>query len=169
MDGDLVQLVLLVLTLATALNLFLTLRLAARLRGGAAAAEPLTVALGVRLPQVAALNLPESAPAVIVFLSTGCPACRTKVAELSAILPGMARAGVTLRIAGIGDIAELIAGTPLPRHLVELEEEALDALNPRRAAPAYIFTDAEGVALASDFLGDENWRSFAAQMLETGG
>ncbi len=169
MDGNLTALVLLAVTAATALNLFLTLKLAAALRPAARTPGPLTVPVGTPVPPAAAgLDL-EGQPAVIVFLSEGCPACRGKVAELADLLPGMARAGVTLRIVGLGDISGLIAGTALSDRITDLDEPGLASLNPHLAAPAYIFIDSDGTVKASNYLGDEDWRTFAGQMREGAG
>lgn len=135
--------------------------------GGAAPSGPFTVPIGEILPAAGGVA-PTGQPSVIVFLSIGCPACRRGVEELSALLPGMARAGVGLFLVGLGEIDGLIEGTGLQDRLVELDGDALVELNPRRAAPAYIFIDENRVALASDFLGDGNWRIFAAQMRAAG-
>jgi hypothetical protein len=167
-DGNLAALVLLAVTAATALNLFLTLRLAAAVRPAARTPSPLAAPVGTRVPPAAGLDL-EGQPAVIVFLSEGCPACRGKAAELAELLPGMARAGVTLRIVALGDISGVIAGTALSDRIAELGEAGLASLNPHLAAPAYIFVDSDGTVLASHYLGDEDWRTFAGQMREGAG
>jgi hypothetical protein len=172
-DSNLASIVLLVVAVATALNLFLTFRLARRLRGDRGA-EPLTVAIGALLPAVAGRRPGNGAAvrtsdfageaAVLIFLSSYCPACRTAVAEICGILPGTRVEGVALWIVGIGDVEELVGGTELDDHRVELDSAALAALNPNRAAPAYIFVDSGGTARASDFIGDPDWRLFEAQM-----
>ena len=134
----------------------------------AAAQGPLTVPIGFPLPPEGGLSF-DGRPGVIVFLSVGCPACQARTGELSALLPGMRRSGVGLILAGIGDIGPLLAGTPLADRLVQPGPAGLEALNPRRAVPAYIFVDEDGVARASDYLGDEDWSTFAAEMLKAGG
>ena len=139
-DEPLLYIVLLTLTLATALNLFLTLRVAAIVRP-----EPplLTLPIG----QAAAPFAGRSAdgrlissddlsgqPAVLVFLSSACPACRETAAELIGLLPAMRDAGVGLWIVPADatyDISALLDGTPLADHLV-----VLDAADARAAEPA---------------------------------
>jgi hypothetical protein len=39
-------------------------------------------------------------------------------------------------------------------------------LNARNAAPFYLFVDDAGTVVASGFVGDDDWRSFDAQMRE---
>jgi hypothetical protein len=39
-------------------------------------------------------------------------------------------------------------------------------LNPRRASPAYLFVASDLVVQAGGFVGDEDWRAFAAQLAE---
>lgn len=167
MNGGLAGLVLSVVTAATALNLFLTLRLAARMRASEDRPGPLTVPIGARLPTIAGIDWTGELT-VVVFLAAGCPACRGKAGELARLVPGMDRSGVRLLLVGMGDIRTLVAGTALVERRITLDPDAVAALNPRGAAPAYIFVDGGGSALASDYLGDENWRTFAAEMLAAG-
>lgn len=173
MDDNLVALVLAALTAATALNLFLTFQLARRLPSDRGA-EPLTVPIGAPLPAVAGRRLGNGATvrtselageaAVLVFLSSNCPACRRAVAEIRSIVQGMRAAGVGFWLVGIGDIEGLVGGMALDDHRVELDSAALAGLNPRLAVPAYIFVDPDGTARASDYIGDPDWRLFSAQM-----
>ena len=173
MDSNLLILALLVLTAATALNLFLTVRLAARIRAQPAE-EILTVPIGRPIPafegqhwrdgrRIDAADLSQE-PSVLVFLSAGCGACRGRITELMEILPGAQDAGVTLWIVQLDDMFELIRETPLRDHLLLLDGVGQKALNPVSAAPTYIFVGPGGVAQASGYLGDEDWRTFAAQM-----
>lgn len=180
MDGDLLILLLATLTVACALNLFLTFRLArtvAALGGGEEA--HLTVPAGEPLPpfegtaiatgQRVGAELLRGSPLVLIFLSSGCPACREKVSELAAILPGTRAAAVALWVLAAdsrSDLAEIVGESPLRERLLQVDPAALHSLNPRHAAPAYIFVDEQMVVRASNYLGDEDWRTFAAEMLD---
>lgn len=106
---------------------------------------------------------------VLLFLSSGCPKCRATVPELLRILPAIRSAGVNLWIVPADskhDISPLLEGTALLDHVLILESAVRDQLNPRRAAPSYIFIDHQMVALASGQIGDDDWLSFVDQMKE---
>ena len=177
MDDNLLMLALGVVTAATALNLFLTLKLAGRIEANRAA-ERLTVPIDMPIPhfegqrwrdggRIEAADLARG-PSVLIFLSALCPACRSKIAELAEILPGARSAGVAVWIIQLDDIVDLLRETPLIDHLLLLDGNGRKALNPINAAPAYIFVGPGGVAQASGYLGDEDWQTFAAQMLVLG-
>ncbi|WP_332772481.1 redoxin domain-containing protein [Phenylobacterium sp.] len=180
MDGSLTLIVLVVLTFATALNLFLTLRLAAKVRTAAElSAPPSSLPIGRTVPafegtrradgaRIASQDLAGQA-AVLVFLSAGCPKCREKAAELLEILPAVRRAGVALWIMGADaahDVSQVLGTSPLLDHVLVLDAAARQRLNPRGAAPFYIFIDDRSVVQASSFVGDEDWLSFVGQMRE---
>lgn len=182
MDDNLLLIVLIVLTAATALNLFLTLRLAAHIRAAAEAAIPTTLPIGEAVPPFAGQRRADGSrvasgdwtgqPAVLVFLSPGCSSCRATVAELLAILPAMRGAGVALWVVPNDDrhdIAGLVGGTELLDHVLVLDAATRLRLNPRKGAPFYIFIDDRMIAQASNFVGDEDWRTFVAQMREAVG
>lgn len=175
-DAKLLLIVLSVVTLATALNLFLTLRLAAKVR---AAFDPGPRALPVGQPVppfegrrrtdgqgIASTDLGGEA-VVLAFLSPGCPACREKAVELLDILPGMRSAGVVPWIVpadSAHDIARLVGDTPLLDHVLVLDDATRRRLNPDNAVPFYIFIEERTMVRASGTIGDENWLSFVAQI-----
>jgi len=179
-DGSLTLVVLVVLTFSTALNLFLILRLAAKVRMAAElSAPPSSLPLGRVAPafegsrradgaRIASKDLAGQA-VVLVFLSAGCPKCREKAAELLEILPAIRSSGVALWIIGADaahDISQVLGKSPLLDHAVVLDPATRQRLNPRGAAPFYIFIDDQAVVQASSFVGDEDWRSFVGQMRE---
>lgn len=176
MDEDLLLLVVVVLTLAASLNLFLTLRLAAIVRPEAWA-PPLTIPIGQAVPPFEGRRRADGVrlgsgdlagqAAVLAFVSPGCASCREKVAELLDILPAIRRAGVALWLVpadSAHDIGQLVDGTPLIDHVLVLDAAARRRLNPRRSAPFYLFLDDKAVTRASNFIGDEDWLSFVEQM-----
>lgn len=171
--------VLIVLTAATALNLFLMLRLAAHIRAAAEAAIPTTLPIGEAVPPFEGQRRADGRrvasgdwlgqPAVLAFLSPGCSACQEKVAELLSILPAIRRAGVALWIIPNDDrhdIAGLVGGTELLDHVLVLDAATRLRLNPRKGAPFYVFIDDRMIAQASNYVGDEDWQSFLEQMRE---
>lgn len=177
MDENLVVLVLAVLIPATALNLFLVLRLAAIVRPEAAAGAPPTFPIGETVPpfegrrradgtRLASATLAGQA-VVLIFLSSGCATCREKVAELVRIVPGARRAGVALWIVppqGGHDLPAGIADSPLREHVLEIDAATARLLNPANALPFYLFIDDRMIVQASHYVGDENWRLFVDQM-----
>ena len=178
MDQPLILLVLVVLIPVAALNLFLTLRLAAIVRPDLWS-PPTTVPIGRPVPAFEGRLRSGGAPlasadlagqaSVLAFLSPGCPKCAETAADLAVILPAMRSAGVALWIVpadSVHDITPLLAGTALIDHVLELEPAARRRLNPQRAAPFYLFLDETLVVQASNYVGDDDWLSFLAQMRE---
>jgi hypothetical protein len=106
---------------------------------------------------------------VLLFLSSGCPKCRGTVPELVRLLPAIRSAGVGLWIIPADskhDISPLLEGSALLQHVLVVEPAVRERLNPRRAAPFYIFIDHQMVAVASGPLGDDDWKNFVEQMKE---
>jgi hypothetical protein len=178
MDADLLALVLLAVTFAAGLNLWLTFRLAARVRELTAPA--FTVPLGEPVPSFegtapAQARIVRSSdlagrPIVLVFLSPGCKACAGRIPELVEVLAGAERLGVTLWIVpadDVHDIGRLVADTPLAEHVLILDAANRLRLNPLRAAPFFLFIDETLIARASNEVGDEDWRTLVQQMRES--
>lgn len=177
MNPGLLFLVLAVVTFATALNLLLTFRLAARLRE--ATAPAMTVPIGQPVPPFAGVARADGRPlsslelagraVVLVFLSPGCKTCAGHVGELVGLLPGAEAAGVALWIVpndSAHDIGRLVGGTPLARHVLVLDADSRLRLNPLRIVPFYLFVDDRQIVQASNPLGDADWRAFISQMKE---
>ncbi len=177
-DGNLILIVLAVLTLATALNLFLTLRLAAKFRA-AFDPGPRTLPAGQPVPafagqrrldgkRITSTDLAGQA-AILAFVSPGCSACREKVAELADILPDVLSAGIALWIVpadAVHDVARLVGDTPLVEHVLVLDKATRRRLNPDNAVPFYIFIEDPLIVRASGTIGDDDWLSFVGQMRE---
>jgi hypothetical protein len=144
------------------------------------AAPPFTLPLGQTVPafegqaradgrRVTSAELAGQA-AVVLFLSSGCPKCRGTVPELLRILPAIHSAGIGLWIIPADsrhDISPLLEGSALLAHVVAVEPAVRNRLNPRRAAPFYIFIDHHMTALASGLAGDDDWKSFVDQLKES--
>jgi peroxiredoxin len=175
MDPSLLVLTLGVLLFATALNLWLTLRLATRVREQLAPA--ITVPIGSPVPAFDAVARAEGRPLrssdmagrpfVLVFLSAGCKTCAGRVGELAALLPGAERAGVEIWIVPADDaydIGILVGDTRLADHVLVLDADARLRLNPLKMVPFYLFVDETLVVRASNHIGDENWRAFVGDL-----
>ena len=179
MASSFVLVVLLLLTVSVALNFLLTLRLAAIVGAREYERLPLAIPAGTPLPaffargasdgrRVASAELLGS-PAVFVFLTPGCGDCRARVAELAAMHASIVRAGVTLWVFGTGSrrqVDAFLRDTPLLAHAMRIDRNTRRKLNPRQAAPFYLFVDDAGIVLASHFIGDADWLSFCEQMGE---
>lgn len=144
------------------------------------AGPPPTLPIGQAVPPFEGRALADGRPmsstelagqaAVVLFLSSGCPKCREKIPVLQEILPSIRSAGIGLWIVPADsrhDISPLLEGSALLEHVVLLEPAVRDRLNPRRAAPFYLFIDHQMAAVASGQIGDGDWLSFVEQMKES--
>lgn len=174
MDDRLISLILTAVTFATAFNLFLLLRI---LRVVHPVEEPLVPLVGKAVPRFTGRRSADGGPiawadlagrpAVLVFLSSGCPDCRSRIPDLAAILPGAAKAGIAFWIVAADDahdIAPLVGDTPLAEHTMTMDPTAREALNPFGATPLYIFIDEATIVQAGNHLGDEDWNVFLEEM-----
>lgn len=179
MDPELLVLVLVAVTFASALNLWLTFRLAVRIREMNAPA--FTVPLGEPVPFFEGTAPGQSGTirsfdlagrsTVLAFLSAGCKACASHIPELVEILPGAEQLGVALWIVPADDahdIGRLVGNTPLVDHVLILDSANRIRLNPLKAVPFFLFLDEFLVVRASNSVGDEDWIAFVEQMREAG-
>lgn len=176
MDGTL-GFVVAALTLVVSFVLFLVLRVAAVLVAQDYLRSPTTLPVGSTLPAFSGRRLRDGArvthddlagqAAVLLFFSPECGDCRKRVAELSALYAGIRRSGVGLWVVSARSAPRMqafLAGTPLLDHVLLVQPSVRQALNPRNAAPFYVFVDHELRVVASNFVGDADWSSFVAQV-----
>ncbi|MEM9384559.1 MAG: redoxin domain-containing protein [Pseudomonadota bacterium] len=177
MADTLTTALLIVLIPAVALNLWLTLRLSARLRQTLAREAPLTCTIDAPVPAFSG-SLLEGGTAVdastlagqanvLVFLSSACGDCRSKLPVLEDLLEPMSEHGVRLWLISQEPPARLrkfIQRPVLRECLVRVDRRGYQRLNPRYAAPFYLFVDDSQVVRAGNFIGDENWRAFVEQI-----
>ncbi|MBL8263863.1 MAG: hypothetical protein JNM58_15705 [Xanthomonadaceae bacterium] len=178
----LVIVVLVVLVLLVLFNLLLTLRLAAIVQQREYDRLPLAFPLGAPLPGFVARRQHDGseltstslsgAAAILVFLSPACGDCRRRRVELIELHPAITASGISLWLFGAGSrrrVRAFFEGTPLARHAMSIKPGVRRRLNPRNAAPFYLFVDDAGIVVASGFVGNDDWNSFVAQMREMSG
>jgi len=180
MDNTLIVIILVVLSFSLAMNLLLTMRLHAILRAELALRRPAaSVQIGAPIQEFHGKALVggrwvtskemRGQAAVLVFLSAGCPQCKRALPELLRVSPGARRIGLPLWIVGNESprlLRKDLKDSELLRNVLILNPETRRRLNPQRAAPLYVFIDDDGIAKASELVGDENWSLFANQLLE---
>lgn len=176
---NMLEIVVGLLALSVALNFLLTLRLTRIVAHNEFMKAPMTVPIGEALPafegrmlgdgrRIGAQALDGQA-AVLLFFAPECKDCKARIVEISAMYPAMRAAGVGIWVVSAHSARRLrvfLQGTPLLDHTLRVRASALRSLNPRQAAPFYIFIDHSRTVLASNFIGDENWASFCGQMRE---
>jgi peroxiredoxin len=177
MSIDAQSLVLALLALSVAFNLFLTLRLTRIVGNNEYLKLPMTLPTGQPLPMFEGRALSdgrrvrsadfEGHASVLLFFSPECKDCQARVAEISAMYAAMRRAGLgvwVLSTISKRRMREFLENSPLLDHVLIVSPSTQRTLNPRSAAPFYIFIDHERTVLASNFIGDEDWSSFCEQM-----
>jgi hypothetical protein len=104
----------------------------------------------------------------MVFLSRGCPKCRSAVHDVVAAARDCRGRPVRLWIATDERLTAAELGQPpeCDGLFLDLSEITYSMLNPRHFSPGYLFIGADLVVEASGAIGDANWQSFAAQLAE---
>jgi peroxiredoxin len=169
--------VLVFLTLSVALNMFLTLRLAAIVRNLVPAPETLALPIGEALPAVQAHRATtgelistadmNGRAAVLIFLSASCKTCNEKLPQLEQLRTPMQAENVALWIIGMDSQRRMkrwLQRSALLEHLLLMQSNPRRQLNPTSGSPFYIFIDPRQIVQASGFLGDADWQSFVGQM-----
>jgi peroxiredoxin len=181
MSSDAQSVVLALLALSVAFNLFLTLRLTRIVGNNEYLKLPMTLPIGQPLPmfdgrafsdgrRVRSAEF-EGHASVLLFFSPECHDCQARVVEISAMYASMRQAGVgvwVLSTISKRRMREFLDDSPLLDHVLMVSSSAQRTLNPRSSAPFYIFIDHQRTVLASNFIGDADWLSFCEQMRESG-
>ncbi|MFT4925954.1 MAG: hypothetical protein ACI8WB_002049 [Phenylobacterium sp.] len=163
------------LSIAVALNLVLTFRLAAMLRlNMGQTVVPLTLPFGEPVPDYIATSIVEGKPVntrqqscVLLFLSSTCKDCKAKVPQLAQLQPALEHAGVAMWLVSAESkkrLENLLSGSDLLNRTVTMPTNLMKTLNPRHASPFYLFIDEQQILQASGMIGDDNWLSFIDQM-----
>jgi peroxiredoxin len=180
MNDGAIGVVLALLAVSVAVNLFLTLRLTRIVGNNEYLKLPMTLPTGQPLPMFEGRALSDGRrvrsaefagqASVLLFFSPECKDCQARVAEISAMYAAMQRAGVgvwVLSTISKRRMRDFLNDSPLLDHVLMIDSSTQRTLNPRSAAPFYIFIDHKRTVLASNFIGDEDWLSFCAQMRES--
>ena len=182
LDPILISGLVVVLTLAVAFNFFLCLRMSKLVTQLAFARLPDSVPVGEALPnfhgrsvldgrRISASEILAEEAAVLVFLSRGCDKCRQRLPELERMLPLMQEAKVSLWVIGTGQkrlLRKYFETTVLLPQVLQVQAKYQRLLNPKSAAPFYIFIDPQRVVQASSLIGDDDWLSFRSQIGDMG-
>lgn len=178
LDPILVSGLVVLLILVVAFNVLLSFRTAKLVTKLAFASLPDHVPIGEVLPdfqaravlsgrRLSAVEILSEQATVLVFLSPGCEKCRQKLPELERMLPLMREAGVSLWVIAAGPkhlLRKYFAATALLPLVLQVRAKYQRLLNPKYAAPFYIFIGPQRVAQASSLIGDEDWLSFRSQI-----
>ncbi len=178
LDPILISGLVVVLTLAVAFNFFLYLRMSKLVIQLVFASLPDSVPVGEALPdfnarsvldgrRISASEILAEEATVLVFLSRGCEKCRQRLPELERMLPLMQEAKVSLWVIGTGQkrlLRQYFEATLLLPRVLQVSVKYQRLLNPKYAAPFYIFVDSQRIVQASSLLGDDDWLSFRSQI-----
>ena len=179
MDDQVLYPALAALCAAVALNLKLTI---AALRAARAMADPaLPLAPGQQVPVVAArrltgrhgrhpLRLAGAGHAwALLYLSSQCPKCRDKLADIDLLLDAAEEAGLAMWLVSEEPgwrLRRFLRGRRLPQRTAMVSRRDYKRLNPNHASPAYQFVNHEGVLEATGFIGDADWLALRAQLIQ---
>jgi len=179
MDNQLIYFVLLVLCFSVALNLKLTFNLLHLVRNPPEAEDPLGhLTIGAPIPGISGVSpVTDKAvdlsltvkPQVLLFLSSRCPVCKEKLAEIDSLLPLAQQAGVEfcfISLESKNRLGAFLQSPILSSLAVIVEEKDYKQLNPTLSSPFYLFIDHEQKLQAGGTIGDEDWLAFVAQLNE---
>lgn len=176
MDNEIICLALAVLAFAVALNLKLTISVLYAGRSERDAPAPLLP--GEPVPSVTGRPLGgrfmqrpllDGQPATLLFLSSRCPKCRTKLAELEQMLPAAQRAGLAVWLISAEPawrLRRFLDGRFPLAQVLRLNRRDYKILNATGASPAYLFVNHAGILEAGGLIGDENWLGLRAQLAD---
>lgn len=174
MENQIIYLALAVLSFGLALNLKLTmavLRTSRRERD-----TPDMLPVGQRVPVVTAHSLNGRTPvqlvgnhqaSVLLFLSSKCPKCRSKLAELEQMVPAAQEAGLALWLVSEESawrLRRFVTSSALLSRVARVKLPDYKVLNATLMSPGYLFVNHEGVLEAIGLIGDENWLALCTQL-----
>ncbi len=183
MDNHLLFILLSCLIFAVAMNFFLTFRLTAIIRTmphNMETTEPpqlKSLPLGFPAPKFEAFRLEDGEniatidtvkqPSVLVFLSSKCKACRSKLVDLNQMQNAMDHVGVALWLVSMeheDQFRQFLQSYELLHRAVTIDWQMIRQLNPSGASPYYLFLDEHNQLQASGEIGNNDWQSFQQQM-----
>lgn len=111
----------------------------------------------------------DGEPNVLLFLSSTCPKCRSKLPELQRLMPLADHAGVRMRLVSPEApwrLKRFLLGSSLSPLVMRVGKQDFAVLNPTLSSPHYMFVDHEGRLEASGPIGDDDWLSFCDQLAQ---
>lgn len=178
MEASLLYTCLIILALLVALNLKLTLHLFELIRDPSLLNPPfLARPVGDFMPEIegkSANNTPVhlaelGQASVLLFLSSRCPQCKEKLAEIQALIPAADDAGLSLLLVTqepLRHFSKFLQHELLLNQVVKVSSKQYKQLNPSISTPYYLFIDHLNQLQAGGVIGDEDWLSFSEQMSE---
>lgn len=106
---------------------------------------------------------------VLVFLTSKCSKCKSKLPELRTAIGRANNLGVAIWILSLetkGRMRNFLNDDVLLEATMSTSQPTYDYVNPEGASPYYLFIDSENILQAQGFIGDENWDSFMEQLNE---
>ena len=179
-DNSLLVFILGFLILAVAFNLWLTFRLIRAIRLLPIQKAPVqNLEAGTQLSNVTLQRITDKEPAtlhaypehakVLVFLTSKCNKCKSKLPELRTSLEKAHEMGVIIWIVTLEAkrrMKRFLQDESLLQATMSADQSGYDYLNPQGASPYYLFIDSENTLQAEGFIGDENWAGFMEQLKE---
>lgn len=174
MENQILYLALAVLAFAVALNLKISMAVLRASRRERDAPELLPT--GQPVPIVSARKLHDGKTVqlvgngqatVLLFLSSKCPKCRTKLAELEEMIPLADQAGLAIWLVSEESawrLRRFVSSKTLLARVARVSLQHYKALNVSLMSPGYLFINHEDVLEAIGFIGDENWLGLRAQL-----
>ncbi len=179
LDDSTLIFILVFLILSVALNLWLTFRLvrAFRFLGIQTNATPPKLIAGTQISDFPLDRMMDKKKItlyedheyakVLVFITSKCNKCKSKLPELRTSIEKAKDAGVFIWILSLETkkrMKNFLKDDILLDATMHTSQVTYDYLNPQGASPYYLFIDAENTLQAEGFIGDENWTSFIEQI-----
>lgn len=117
-------------------------------------------------------GMPEMLPGVeqavaLLFLSSRCPSCRSKLPEIAGLLAPAEEAGLKIRLVSAEPawrLRRFLVGDALRAITVRVSGRRYARLNPAMQAPYYMFIGPSGDLQAAGLIGDDDWLSLREQL-----
>ena len=104
---------------------------------------------------------------VIIFLSSGCPTCKSKISEVATVISLAKGEGLEPLIVtseAYNPFRVFLNDTALLPSLLRVDKETYEKINPQGASPSYLFVSEANTLEAEGMIGDENWLGLVEQL-----
>ncbi len=181
-QSDVILILLSLLFFSVTLNLVLTIKLQRKLITLNELVNPkLEVPIGTVIPNSSGRVLATNAnwqmhavsrPKALIFLSTRCPKCEHKLAQIDSMIAKAELQGLEIKLISYESgkrLRRFMKGNSLLANTVLVRRKSYRALNPKEMTPYYMFLDEEHIVQATGEVGDDNWLSLVNQLNEQPG